>query len=315
MKDRRTSSAARGKRWWAGVGMLVCSAAFALTACGSSSSSSNATAASTDQTASNSSSVDQAARKLLPASVKQKGYLVDGISSPNLPMEFQDPGSSTFKGFDIDLAAAIAKKLGLTVKYNNVQFEQLLPSLNTGRTDIMLSGLSDLPSRRNVADWIDYFKSGDLVFTKKADSGTYPTLASLCGATVNVASGTSYVQDVPKLSQQLCAGKKAIKLLIVGASLADSKLQINSGRANAAVTGPETFGNLDSSQPNTWARVGKIFAPTTYGIAIKKGNTQLRDAVAAAFKAVIADGTYAKIAKKWNQEASMVSSVAINAGK
>ncbi len=260
-------------------------------------------------------SVDQAARKLLPASILSRGTLIDGINLPNPPMEYTNPGSSTPTGFDIDVAKSIAAKLGLKLTFSNVAFVQLLPSLGTGRLDFMLSGLSDLPSRRGVADWIDYFRSGARIFTMKSSSSKVPNLQALCGQTVETAVGTSYVQELPQLSASLCKGKAPIKVLAVGGSLAEEEIQVKTGRAIAAVTAPENFGYLSKSVQGDWVPVGGIFAPSLYGIAVKKGNTPVRNAIAAAFRDTIKEGTYMKLARKWKQEASAVSTVTINKGK
>lgn len=266
--------------------------------------------------ASGAAGVDKAAEALLPEAVRKKGKLVDGISSPNPPMEFQEPNAADdeFEGFDIDLAEAIADKLGLEVEYSNVDFQQLLPSLATGRVDMMLSGLSDLPERQQVADWVDYFRSGARFFTSTVKAAQLPDAKALCGKTVQVATGTSYVQDVPKYSKQICVGADPMKVLVVGEGQADSKLQLQTGRAIAAVTGPESLGKLMQDEPGKWAPVGDIFADTLYGVAVKKGNKELLGAVEAAMKSLLADGTYGKLLAKWGLGDSAVKEVTINAG-
>jgi polar amino acid transport system substrate-binding protein len=234
--------------------------------------------------------------------------LRDGINSPNLPMEFPGPGGKGFQGFDISLANAIGAKLGVKIQFDNVAFVQLLPSLATGRIDIMLSALSDLPTRRATATWIDYFKSGARMFTTKANAAKYPTLASLCGQTIETAVGTSYIQEIPTLSATTCKAKAPMKVLAVGGSLAEEELTVKTGRAAAAVSAPENFSSLSSA----YVPVGGIWAPSHYGIAVKKGNTPVINAVKAAFGDVLKDGTYASIAKRWGQTASEVTTVTVN---
>ena len=65
---------------------------------------------------------------------------------PNYPpLEFKDPKTSTLTGLDIDLGNALAKKLGVDVKWEEISFEQMVTALTTGRADMILSGMSDLP--------------------------------------------------------------------------------------------------------------------------------------------------------------------------
>lgn len=257
--------------------------------------------------------VDAAARALLSADLRAKGVLLNGVNLPNPPMEFTDAGSSTPKGLDIDLATAIAARLGLTVKFDNVQFDQLLPGLATGRDDMVLSALSDTPERQKVATWIDYFNSGDRFFVSAANAATFHDQVSLCGQTVVVASGTSFVQDVPALSSTVCAGKAPITVLAVGISgNAGLELQLTTGRAAAAVTGAETFGYLTQTETGKWAAVGDIFAKSPYGIAVRPADTQLRDALTMALSHMVTDGSYAAILAKWAQQASAVQKVTVN---
>ena len=260
-----------------------------------------------------SGTVDTAARALLPPAMIAKGVIIDGVNLPNPPMEFTDAGASTPKGLDIDLATALARRLGLTVKSDNVQFDQLLPGLATQRDDMILSALSDTAERQKVATWIDYFNSGDRFFVSAANAAKYPDQKSLCGQTVVVASGTSFVQDVPALSATICAGKAPIKVLAVGISgNAGLELQLTTGRAVAAVTGAETYGYLTQTEPGKWAAVGDIFAKSPYGIAVRPGDTQLRDALTAALSHMVADGSYAKILATWAQQSSALGKITVN---
>jgi polar amino acid transport system substrate-binding protein len=126
--------------------------------------------------------------------------------------------------------------------------------------------------------------------------------------------GTSYIQDMQQLSSSVCAGKPAIKEITVGGTIADQELQIRTGRAIAAVTAPENIGYLGTISPGNWVPVGKVFATAPYGIAVAKTNTGLLNALDGAMKDIVSDGTYAKIAKRWNLVPSEVHSVTINAG-
>ncbi len=313
----------------------VCLAAVLVSACGSTSSATSGAAAGTPSssavaaapnaaatppagsaagTASGAAAtVDAAARALLPAEITAKGVLVDGVNLPNPPMEFTDAGKTTPKGLDIDLASALGKRLGLTVKFDNVQFDQLLPGLATRRDDMILSALSDTAERQKVATWVDYFNSGDRFFVSAANAAKYPDQASLCGQTVVVASGTSFVEDVPALSATICKGKSPIKVLAVGISgNAGLELQLTTGRAVAAITGAETFGYLTQTEPGKWAAVGDIFAKSPYGIAVRPADTQLRDALSMALAHMVSDGSYAKILAQWAQQSSALSKVTVN---
>ncbi len=86
----------------------------------------------------------------IPAAIKAAGALHLSVNAIYPPMEYKDPATDKLAGVDIELAEAIAKKLGLSVVFAESAFEQLIPSLATGRTDCILSWLSDLPARRET---------------------------------------------------------------------------------------------------------------------------------------------------------------------
>lgn len=317
----RTTSGVRRSR--AGkAAMLSAATCLLLAACGSSDGSQAAATTSTPAASTTTPSattgaatgvVDDAARALLPERIRTAGVLTDGVNLPNPPMEFIEDGKTDYTGLDVELAAAIAARLGLKVEYSNVAFDQLLPSLTTGRVDIVLSGMSDTAERQAIADWVDYFNSGDRFYTFTANGTSYPDYASLCGQTVVVATGTSFVEDVPALSETACAGKDPMKVLAIGVQGNEGlEIQIQTGRAVAAVTGAETFAYQQITQPDKFVAVGDLFAPAPYGIAVTKDNSGLRDAVAAALKDLIADGTYGTILAKWNLTDSAVKAVTVN---
>ena len=72
----------------------------------------------------------------LPARILEKKTL-SVANVPNYPpLEFKDPKTGTLTGLDIDLGNAIAQKLGITIKWEEISFEGMIPALTTGRVDI-----------------------------------------------------------------------------------------------------------------------------------------------------------------------------------
>lgn len=299
-------SSGRGLTHLAGA-IVPAIALLALAGCGSSSPTTSSTATTPSGAA---VTVDQAARGLLPSSVRSSGVLTDAVDSPEPPLQFPKPGTKVLQGFDIDLANALAAKLGLRVSFEEVPFVQLLPSLQTGRVDISASGETDLPTRRAVASWIDYFKEGTRMFIAKADASRYPTLASLCGQTISAPKGSSYETEIPELSADLCKGRSAMKVLPIGESLAEAELAVQTGRAAGGTYPPFEVTYLASR----YMSIGENFAPQLDGIAVKAGNTEMLGAVKAALTDLVDDGTYAAIAKKWGQTGNEVTTVTVNAG-
>ena len=121
-----------------------------------------------------SGSVDSAARAMLPASITKSGVLTDGVNLPNPPLEYQVNGTGAFTGFDIELARALAAKLGLKLQPENLAFTALLTSLDSGRVDIVLSGLFDTTARQAKYNIINYLNTGaqNLHYSRQRRQGT-----------------------------------------------------------------------------------------------------------------------------------------------
>ena len=115
----------------------------------------------------------------IPKAVKDAGVLKLSINATYPPMEYKDPESNTFKGLDIDLVDALAAKLGLKVERTDGLFAQLTPALTTGRTDFILSGMTDTPARRETMDFVNYMRAGAMFYTLTSSALKDPV--ELCG--------------------------------------------------------------------------------------------------------------------------------------
>jgi polar amino acid transport system substrate-binding protein len=312
------SPARAGRRTGTRVMTAIAAAGVLFASACSSSSSSGSGATSAPATPGSSSSaaagVDPAAAALLPAAIKSSGVLNDGVNLPNPPLEYQNANSNNYTGFDVDLARALAAKLGLKVDFVNLAFTSLLTSLDTGRVDIVLSGLFDTPTRAAKYTIINYLNTGTQIFTVTANSSKAPSPPSLCGQTVETAIGTAFIQQLHDLSAKMCAGKSPITVLAVGGSFAEEVLQVKTGRAVAAVATPDNIAYSITTTPHTYVTVGKPFDQVPYGIDVVKSNTGLVKALQVAFKDILADGTYAQIAAKYNLKDGAVSSVVVKGG-
>lgn len=250
---------------------------------------------------------------MLPAAIQKSGKIVDIINLPYPPMEYSNPGSSKYIGFDIDMAAAIAKKLGVKISYQNVQFPQIIPSVRTHRGDFAWTAVFDLKKRESILNLIDYFKTGSQLFTSQANASKYKTIKSLCGQTVAVPTGTTFGAIVQRASNAQCKGRSPIQLVTVP-SPTEQELQIKEGRAAAAVSGVETVLFLQKQQPRQWALIGNGLEPDYYSVLIAKNNGKLLQAMDAAMKVAFKDGTYKRILKKWGLSRAALKAPLINKG-
>ncbi|CDX11686.1 putative glutamine transporter subunit; periplasmic binding component of ABC superfamily [Mesorhizobium plurifarium] len=257
---------------------------------------------------------DEAAAAKLPDAVRAGGKLNVTISLAYPPMEYNDAGSTDLKGFDIDLAKAIAERLGLAADFQNVDFPQLIPQVVTGRSDLIMTAFSDKVERQTQLDFIDYFQTGNVFYTATELKDSVKTEADLCGKTIAVATGTSWVTWAEDLSKTTCAADKQMNVIQIPTQ-AEHIMQIKQGRAQASIIGLEGLLDLMKQEPGKFYQIGAVGEINHYGIAFAKQNAQLRDAVLAALNGLKADGTYVEILDRYGLKEAGVEEFTVNGAK
>jgi len=266
------------------------------------------------------SKVDKAAQALLPEDFLKNG--IDVASDiPYEPFEYNDENGDLV-GFDVDLGALISQKLGAEVRFNDAVFDTIIPNLEAGTNDIIISSMSDTLERQAKVDFVDYHIGGSQMIVAKGNPEGIVDAASLCGKTVIVQNGTIQIDLVGTMSADCeAAGNAAITIT----TLPDAPLMENALRAGQGDA--VMMDSLVAQGAAAKAGNGEYFevvndpaAPSGYdagfvGIAILKSNTALRDAIQAAVQSLIDDGQYSALLEKWNMSSNAVSSASINGTK
>jgi polar amino acid transport system substrate-binding protein len=257
-----------------------------------------------------------AAAQELPDRIKKAGKIVAATQPNYAPISYKDPASNQLMGFDIELGEAIAKELGVKVEWQETAFAQMISSLVTGRVDIVMAGMSDLPGRREQVDFVDYLKSGAQFYTSQANAATIKTPADLCGKKVGASRSTNWPAQIEEWSKQNCVAKGRPAIAVVGTEGSiDARTQLKSGRLDGGVQGSETLLYFQKLEPNTYVIVGTAFTESLMGIPTPKTEPQLRDAVKGALERLQKNGTYDQIAAKYGLAGNKLSPIAINQGK
>jgi polar amino acid transport system substrate-binding protein len=290
---RRTSVAA-------GIVALTLSAA----ACSSSSSGGSQTV-----TSGSGVSKDSKAAALVPSAVRSKGSLTVAADASYAPNEFLASNGTTVEGMDADLAQAIGKVLGLSVKVQNATFNAIIPGIVDGRYDLGMSSFTDNKLREQQVNFVTYFSAGTSFFEKAQGGPPVTGLSSLCGLTVAVESGTTQESDAKSQSSK-CAGGKSVKVLSFNTQ-SQANLALNAGRAQVGMADSPIAAYQVKQSNGAFKVVGTSYGTAPYGIATPKSGT-LDQAVLAAVKDLMADGTYNKIMTKWGIQAGEINNPVIN---
>lgn len=125
--------------------------------------------------------------------VKAKGKIVVGTSADFPPMEWVSykDGSEKYLGLDMNIAKAIADKLGVELEIKNMAFEGLLASLKAGDVDMVLAGMEASDERKKEVDFsAPYYSGGQVIVVREEDKDLYKTLDDLKGKKVGTQINT-----------------------------------------------------------------------------------------------------------------------------
>jgi polar amino acid transport system substrate-binding protein len=254
-----------------------------------------------------------AAAQGLPAAIKEAGKVVVANQPNYPPMEYKDPATNTLKGLDIDLGTALAKELGVGIEWADIGFEQMVSSLNTGRVNMVESGMTDTPERRATLSFVDYMKTGAQFYTSADNKDDFKTMDAFCGHKVGMSKRTTFPAETAKWSAENCEAKGKPAIQVIGTEgSADARTQLKQGRIDGAVQGSETLPYLLSQEKGAYVIVGEPFTTQYQGIAFQKSDTALRDAYAAALAKLIASGEYKRIFDSYGLGVATVDKVRID---
>jgi polar amino acid transport system substrate-binding protein len=252
----------------------------------------------------------------LPDNVKQAGlHLASNLQSA--PNNFYAADGKTPIGYEVDLAKAIAAKLGVTVAHQDMAFGSLITSLQSGRIDLTMAGMNDTKARQQQIDFVDYFTSGITIMIRKGNPDGITGPDTLCGKKVAVVQGTSHQKFAAEQSTKCTqAGKPAVDVTATDSDNQNQN-QLRTGRVQAILNDLPSAVYISRT-----AGDGKFFEVVPgepidggpYGIGVNKANTALRDAVQKALQALITDGTYGKILQAWGVEQGAIKEAAVNGG-
>lgn len=243
------------------------------------------------------------------------------------PVEFKD-ASGKVVGLDLDIAAAMGKQLGVDFKFQNATFDTLIGGLAAKRYDIAMSAMTDTKDRQEGidsdtgkkvgagVDFVDYFTAGVSLYTNKGDDQGIKTWDDLCGKTIAVQRNT-FSHDLAKDQAKKCKDDKKGALKIEDFATnpeAETRMRSKGADVVSADFPVAAYSVKTSGGGKYFEIVGDQVEAGPYGIALAKDSTELRDALKAAVQAIIDNGEYEKIIKKWGVEDGAITEAKVNGG-
>ncbi|MBN9016587.1 MAG: ABC transporter substrate-binding protein [Rhizobiales bacterium] len=230
--------------------------------------------------------------------VAESGTLVIANTLDYAPFEYLDAdGKQT--GIIVELAQAVADKVGAKLDIQRTPFPSMIPGLAAGRFKIAWETFSANPERLKQVDFVMFLKAGIAASTSPEKVASFTGDHPLCGKRVGVSAGTASDFLVDKLNEDCkAANLPAIEKSVFNAST-DMVQGVLSDRIDA---------RLDDATASSYFEVtsgGKLVVlPTLYevaplGLAVAKGDKPTQDMMVAALAELFKDGTYQKILDKY----------------
>ena len=224
--------------------------------------------------------------------VKKEGKLLVAIDATYPPMESEgDDGKPV--GFDIDFANELAKRIGVKADFIVMNWDGILAGLSSGRYDAIISSMNVTPDRERAADFVEYVKMSQ-VFVGKKGGPAVRTEKELGGKVVAVQADTTSYDYVQKAKKTVpVKDMKAFKLAT------DAFAALRANQADLIVIDEPVARYYVKQDPSLFAITGRALAPEPVGVATKKGQKALHEAIAKAVAAMKHDGTLKHLQDKW----------------
>lgn len=274
---------------------MAAATVFALSACGGS----GTPSASADESANVSETAAQTA-ETTPAEVQtiQDGKLIVAAEFTYPPFEYMADDGTTELGLDIDLAKAIGEKLGLEVEFVSTQFDGILDGLELDKYDAVISAVTITAARKEEADFTQpYIENYQCLVTLASNEEAISDIDELSNHSVGFQTGTTaniFVEDKVNTGD----------LENVNTNMYDKAMDAFSdlelGRIEYVICDSSVADIYVKNKPDVFKTVWtQTDSPEQFGIAVKKGNTQLLEAIDNVLSELMENGEFDAMREEW----------------
>lgn len=222
-------------------------------------------------------------------------HLIIGVDDTFAPMGFLDENNNLV-GFDIDMANAVAEKLGVTVEFQVINWDMKEQELNQGNVDLIWNGYSVTDERKEQVNFTDPYLDNEQVVVTMADSGI-TSLEDLAGKVVAAQINSSAVEALdanPEISDTF-ADRPEFDTNDMAI------MDMEAGRSDAVVADKVLLDYViaHKDDPSQYMILGEGFGSEEYAVGVRKDDEALLAALNQALDELKSDGTAAQISEKW----------------
>ena len=214
------------------------------------------------------------------------------------PQESMDTATQQAVGFDIDIAQALAAKMGLTATIQKTDSPQIVGALLAKKGDAIISALQVTPDLQRQVALVAYFRAGQAILVRKGNPSGITGLSDLCGKKVSVQVQSPEENSIDELNGGACKDNKISKQ--VYPTDLQAVLILKQRGVDAALDDSPVAAYFVKQTPDQLELAGSPFKMNAEGIAIDPKNGDLLKAMQQAMMAIYRDGTYRRILTTWN---------------
>lgn len=274
-------------------GLILCMAG-AMAACSAKSTTESTTKASETETQANSESAS--AESSDAAFTNQAGKLVMATNAFFPPYEYHDEATDAIMGIDVEIAEAVAKKLGLELVIEDTEFDSIIAGVQMKKYDIGMAGMTVTDERKQAVNFTSTYATGIQSIIVKEGSEIKDIDTLLSGSyKVGVQTGTTGDMYMSFPPEEGGVGEDRVVRYSKGN---DAVLALSTGKIDAVVIDNEPAKSYVAANPGL-VILETPFAVEDYAMCVNKDNTVLLDKINQALKELTEDGTIPAIIEKY----------------
>lgn len=226
--------------------------------------------------------------------IKSKGELVIGLDDSFPPMGYR-VADGTLVGFDIDAAEELGKRLGIKIVWQPTAWDGVIHSLNSKKFDCIWNGMTITEERAQKVNFTKpYILDGQVAVVRFGET-RFSSFTDLGNAKVGAQKGSSAIKAIEKLPAKPAVVKEYT-------DNPKALLDLEAKRIDAVIIDNVTGRDAISKRVGKYKTLPGFISKEPFGVAFRKADGDLLKVVQKTIDEMVADGTMAKLSRKWFAE-------------
>jgi len=232
----------------------------------------------------------EAAAANLLEEIKAKGVITVGIEGTYPPYTYHDESTDELTGYDVEIARAIAEKLGVEVEFVETKWDSIIAGLDAERYDAIINQVGITPERQEKYDFSQpytYTRGSLIVHEDNAEITSFEDLAGKKSAQTVTSNWAAIAESYGATIEGTDGFSQSIELVLAG-------------RADATINDDVTFYDYKKAKPDAKVKIVDISDEVSAsGVMIRKGNAELLTAINTALDELRAEGRLKELSEKY----------------